>query len=58
MPILGNCFLIDWKIAMRTADLLAAIDSYEFLHAGRAAGMLIDAHHHGRIFVLIELSHA
>lgn len=43
---------------MRTSDGFGGIDPDELLHAGSTASMLVDAHHHGSVLILIELAHA
>lgn len=43
---------------MGTADLLAGAALEQLLHAGGATAVLVGAHHHGGVLVIVELAHA
>lgn len=58
VPIFGECFLVDGLAALGTVELLLGIIFDEFLHAGGATAMLVNAHDHRRVLILIELPHA
>lgn len=58
VSVSGDDFAVDGLAAVRTGNLLIGVDFDEFLHAGSAARMLVDAHHHRRVLALVELAQA
>lgn len=43
---------------MRTANLLVGATFEQLLHARGATAMLVGAHHHGGVLVIVEFPHA
>ena len=57
-PILHHGFFEQGGLAMRAGGLFVIVIFGEFLEAGSAAAMLVDAHDDRRVFLAIELPHA